>query len=230
VGPGLKMGMSDDYSDHELKRVLAKADAWYIAFAETPEFKTLSKARQRDAGAIIEFFAQYSYTYVALTPEEWNVSGVIELCTDVLPRKISAGPDFFAAISPVLFAFFSYLARHSLVRDGDGMAEAARDCHDEIVTNSQDRSSWGPAKHFVMAAREAGVDIHNPEALNAFMVGFNLRMTAGMRSRTTAPPWPDAESVALSKPKVAPPLGRYDPCPCGSGKKYKFCCQARQAA
>ena len=22
-------------------------------------------------------------------------------------------------------------------------------------------------------------------------------------------------------------VGRYDPCPCGSGKKYKFCCEER---
>ena len=29
-------------------------------------------------------------------------------------------------------------------------------------------------------------------------------------------------------PKPPPGVGRYDPCPCGSGKKYKFCCGARR--
>jgi hypothetical protein len=28
--------------------------------------------------------------------------------------------------------------------------------------------------------------------------------------------------------KPPPGVGRYDPCPCGSGKKYKFCCGARR--
>jgi hypothetical protein len=29
-------------------------------------------------------------------------------------------------------------------------------------------------------------------------------------------------------PKPPPGVGRYDPCPCGSGKKFKFCCGARR--
>jgi preprotein translocase subunit SecA len=33
------------------------------------------------------------------------------------------------------------------------------------------------------------------------------------------------EAVAKAKPvKIAPKVGRNDPCPCGSGKKYKQCC------
>jgi hypothetical protein len=33
------------------------------------------------------------------------------------------------------------------------------------------------------------------------------------------------EPPALSLPHIAPPkFGRNDPCPCGSGKKYKKCC------
>jgi uncharacterized protein YecA (UPF0149 family) len=30
--------------------------------------------------------------------------------------------------------------------------------------------------------------------------------------------------------KKAPKVGRNDPCPCGSGKKYKKCCLARDEA
>ena len=33
------------------------------------------------------------------------------------------------------------------------------------------------------------------------------------------------EAVAKAKPvRVGPKVGRNDPCPCGSGKKYKQCC------
>ena len=33
------------------------------------------------------------------------------------------------------------------------------------------------------------------------------------------------EAVARAKPvRVVPKVGRNDPCPCGSGKKYKQCC------
>ena len=32
------------------------------------------------------------------------------------------------------------------------------------------------------------------------------------------------EKVAKKKPKKSQKIGRNDPCPCGSGKKYKNCC------
>jgi SEC-C motif len=35
------------------------------------------------------------------------------------------------------------------------------------------------------------------------------------------------KGVTIRKPADASPVGRNDPCPCGSGKKYKKCCQAR---
>lgn len=37
------------------------------------------------------------------------------------------------------------------------------------------------------------------------------------------PDWPPAPA-AKSSESTAPQPGRYDPCPCNSGKKYKFCC------
>ena len=36
--------------------------------------------------------------------------------------------------------------------------------------------------------------------------------------------------VAETQPVVAPKIGRNDPCPCGSGKKYKRCCGAGTTA
>jgi len=39
------------------------------------------------------------------------------------------------------------------------------------------------------------------------------------------PPPPPPESYTVPKPFVREPkIGRNDPCPCGSGKKYKKCC------
>jgi preprotein translocase subunit SecA len=49
--------------------------------------------------------------------------------------------------------------------------------------------------------------------------------TIGMGYASTQP----AEEVAPGKPKpvkVGEKIGRNDPCPCGSGKKYKKCCGA----
>jgi len=35
------------------------------------------------------------------------------------------------------------------------------------------------------------------------------------------------KGVTIRKPTDASPVGRNDPCPCGSGKKYKKCCYER---
>ena len=108
------------------------------------------------------------------------------------------------------------------------LAKAAASLHDEIVANSKDRSNWGPAKHFVMAAQDAGVDISEPGALEAFMLQFNLKQIA--RSRTAharQSPWPLPSALLTEDRNSRPPVAPYDPCPCGSGRKYKFCCKQK---
>jgi uncharacterized protein YecA (UPF0149 family) len=36
----------------------------------------------------------------------------------------------------------------------------------------------------------------------------------------------DAEQAAAQGPARSTKVGRNEPCPCGSGKKFKFCCGA----
>src|SRR5438552_17572840 len=167
--------MSDEYFEEQLRKILATVDEWFEAFAKSLEFARLSDAQQGEAGAITEFFARYTYEYLGLSAWEWDCAAVEECCTEILPRKVSAGPSFFEAIAPVLSAFFTFLEDQSLLLNGRVLAEALELLGDEIVTNAEDRSNWGPAKHFVMAAHEAGVDIRDPGALEAFMMKFNVR-------------------------------------------------------
>ena len=45
-----------------------------------------------------------------------------------------------------------------------------------------------------------------------------------MSSDSQANDWDDAEAVVQQVIRLEPKIGRNDPCPCGSGKKYKKCC------
>ena len=162
--------MSDDYSEKQLSAILARVVAWSEGFAKSPEFARLSDSQRRKAGAITEFFAKYTYEYLLLSPCEWNCAAVEECCAEILPRKVSAETSFFEAIAPVLSAFFTFLEDQSLLGNGRALAEALEDLGGEIVANAEDRSNWGPAKLFVMVAHEAGVDIQDPGALEAFIV------------------------------------------------------------
>ncbi|MBI4663696.1 MAG: SEC-C domain-containing protein [Verrucomicrobia bacterium] len=220
--------MSDEFSEEGLKTALATTETWYDAFAESPEFARLTDSQKRKAGAITEFFTSYTYQYLGSAPSDWDRGDVVECCTDILPRKVSAEPPFFEAIAPVLSAFFEFLASQSLLRNGRALAEVAACLNEQIVANAGDRSNWGPAKHFVMAAQEAGVDIQDAAALNAFMLQYNLERLARSKSARARPSsWASPDAAGPAKKASQPPAGRYDPCPCGSGKKFKFCCEGR---
>jgi tetratricopeptide (TPR) repeat protein len=88
-----------------------------------------------------------------------------------------------------------------------------RDAFDEIDRMLQHKSNW----------RFFRTDELTPNSLSAeFATLFNkLHSNLGVRHR----PLLHANSVQIHSK-----VGRNDPCPCGSGMKYKKCCGASQAA
>ena len=71
----------------------------------------------------------------------------------------------------------------------------------EAAPARQMRSVTGSAQH---------------SAMGTFNSNGRAEHGSGAMARASAP---EAAQVVRSMPKV----GRNDPCPCGSGKKYKFC-------
>jgi hypothetical protein len=51
-------------------------------------------------------------------------------------------------------------------------------------------------------------------------------LETGAMSHVVAPE--EAGGFSSGRASGQPSVGRYDPCPCGSGKKFKFCCGARR--
>jgi uncharacterized protein YecA (UPF0149 family) len=80
----------------------------------------------------------------------------------------------------------------------------------QIVKNASNPEYWRMAKSLTVAAKEAGFDITNKEEMKEFIDLYNREPHAK----------PKRNNKTITKPKV----GRNDPCPCGSGKKYKKCC------
>jgi len=58
------------------------------------------------------------------------------------------------------------------------------------------------------------------------MIQRHREMFPGLHSRFK--PMPDTIDVVPSATKKPQKADRYAPCPCGSGRKYKFCCGARK--
>jgi hypothetical protein len=120
-------------------------------------------------------FAEYMYSYIGLTPNKWNESGLVEICLDILPGKVTADKSFYRSIAPVLFAFFNFLGEKKHLRKASKLAKKIKEIEPQIVKNSSDSSRWGFAKSMLMGARKAGVDLENEKDLNKFMFFHNLK-------------------------------------------------------
>ncbi len=208
--------MSDLFAEDESAAIHHRVEEWYNAFAKSPAFAALTESQQNKAGAIANYFADHCHRHLDLAPAQWHCNAVRDCCLDILPCKVSAELSFFEAIAPVLGAFFRFLGDQSLHPKGHALAETVEDIAEDIVRSAEDPDNWGMAKTLVMAAHEAGVNIGDQAELNAFLAAYNAMLASRRMSTDPAP--------------VAPPTSGspYDPCPCGSGKKFKFCC--RQAA
>jgi hypothetical protein len=205
--------MSDEKSS--LTAIHDQVAGWLKTFAESPAFALLTESQQSKADAIVDYFADHSFRYLDVAPIEWTRATVRECCLEILPRKVSAEASFFEAIPPVLGSFFCFLGDQALHPQGHVLAKSVETIADDIVSNAKDSDRWGMAKQLVMAAMDAGVNPGDEAALAGFITDYNERLAARYNSVRPATP-----------PMNANP---YDPCPCGSGKKFKFCCRELNA-
>jgi len=211
-----------------METIHKRVGSWFDAFIDSPKYLQLTEIQRSNAQGIVRFFTEYSFNYIGVVPEQWNRDSLTECCVEILPRKMTAEPAFFQSIAPTLSAFFSFLAEQRLLGNAGELAKAVADLDEEIIAASQDKRNWGPAKSLLMAAEEAGVDACNPQALDAFMAAYNMRLISQMEARQHDPVRPPTVFAASGMPahRSEPKIGRNDPCPCGSGKKYKKCCGA----
>jgi hypothetical protein len=204
--------MVEEYSEEEKEKILNKVYEWGVAFSESKYFEELTEEQKRESEFVVMSFTEYMYSYEGLSPEEWDEEGLEDCCLYTLPGKISAGNSYFRSIAPVLSAFFSFVEEKRLLRNASNLARAVKEIDKQIVKNASDPKNWGSAKSFVMAAKDAGVDITSEREMKKFLPLYNLQQLAKLK----------IDDKPRSKSKVK--IGRNDPCPCGSGKKYKKCC------
>jgi hypothetical protein len=209
----------DEYSDEKLDANVEKAVTYWKEFSTSELFSELTESEKEESRFIVEMFAEYMYAYNLVPVEKWNVQDMEEICTDILPRKVTSEGSFFHSMAPVLSAYFQFLDMKSgVVVDASGMASRVQALGPTIVKNGMNPRYWGMAKSFFMAAQEAGYDITDETEIHRAMADYNARLLsdhlAGKKSS------PAARNARVMARKV----GRNEPCPCGSGLKYKRCC------
>jgi len=188
-------------------------------FMASPQAQDLPKGVAADAPYITQLLLDYAYTHEEAIPEELTEIVVQDLLLDVFPRKVSAERAFFEKIPVVVESFLRWMASERILPEGHSTADAVRGWAQRSVSVAMDSDNWGSAKRLAMGAKRAGVDTTDQEAMLKYLAEQTEKARARLAEEASAPP-------PIPIVEHAPKVGRNDPCPCGSGKKYKKCCGA----
>ena len=118
------------------------------------------------AQAMLEYKANYGDGLLG----DWTLTDLSEFMLDWWPRKVTADPETETNAPVAVLRFLRFLdERESLSGNSpEQLADTMRDLLEEFIDACMDRSSWGPGKSVLMAAADAGVDIHDRQALEDY--------------------------------------------------------------
>ena len=120
-----------------------------------------------------------------------------------------AGDEYFELIEPVIIPFMIFCGDKGYVSDGKNIARRLEGITERIMEGADDEENWGMGKSMLKDAEKQGYDLSKKSDIDAFMKNYNKDKTGPYQP-------------TIAKKDSIP--GRNDPCPCGSGKKYKKCC------
>jgi hypothetical protein len=195
-------------------------------FMNSPWATGLPDDLRDDAPFIAGRLLEYAETYEGTAATELDERTLRNVLLDVFPRKITGDRDFFAKVAPVTEAFLGWMGSEDLLPNASELIRAVHGWAEEIVTGAMDPRHWGPAKSETMKAVQAGVDTSDEDALQGFLFKQVMRSMDETPSADTYEP-PPAPTTPIQE--HTPRVGRNDPCPCGSGRKYKKCCAAARS-
>ncbi len=219
--PDGKEESEDDLEEEPYEAAERRARELSARFAESIEHLPLSPDAQYNAESIVFFLLDYAWTYEGAGPEELTAPVLREVLLDWFPRKLSADKEFFELVGSVVEAFLHWLGTQGILKDPTALENAVHGWRGEIVARGMDTSRWGMGKGVAMAAKERGVDLTDREAVNRFLAEYNSQVSPPGRYEPVEDSFaPVSAPIVTERAKV----GRNDPCPCGSGKKYKKCC------
>lgn len=159
-----------DPADDQYDAVLDRIETLSSEFTDSSYFDELTRHQQREATFVVESTGELLYNYEGKTFEECDERSLETVCTRISPAKISAEPEHFAAVAPVLAAFLRFLGDRGLLDDGEALADHVAALADEIVEAAADPDNWGMAKSMLMGEEpETGdaTDLSNPSQLLA---------------------------------------------------------------
>jgi len=198
-----------DFSDESFQSVKESMAAYLKEFRNTYSYMILKQNEKDDSEMIIMAFGELMYRFFLMHPAHWNARRAVECVGEIMPAKIMADEAFFEAVEPVLYRFMLFCDEKGYAPEGGTIAGRLAGITGRVIEQAGNEDHWGMGKSVLKEAEKKGVNLSNRDELEAFIKNYN-------KEKAVMPGIPGAGRT--DKP------GRNDPCPCGSGKKYKKCC------
>jgi len=206
------------HGDPDEEAVGAYHERAHGAFSKSSEGR--QAAERFDGLGWYDGLLEFGISYLGETVDEMTLGSVREFVLEHIPRKFSVDADVAPAVVGELALFWQFLDRvyqlpaaKSIVEwlESDGLAE-------ELKAELSNPANYGMAKSMFMLGRKSGYDMTTEAGIAQFMEVYN---------RSLSSPGGDqgADGPAVARGQR---VGRNQPCPCGSGKKFKKCCGGRR--
>lgn len=197
---------NNKYSDKTQTEILAKVKKWTAECKMAPPYKALSQDAQDNPGSITGAFAEFMYNYHLQSPESWTAAALENVLVDIFPRKMLMPASFFTSVESALSVFFTYLKEIDALKNDKALISRLKTATPQMCRRAGDSDNFSPLKQMLMEGFEQDVDVADTDTLNDFL--HAPEAAASLQAGFTCPE----------------KIGRNEPCPCGSGKKYKKCC------
>ncbi|MDA0967474.1 MAG: hypothetical protein O2970_11025 [Proteobacteria bacterium] len=158
-----------EYSDDSLELLTQWAEHNSDLFVKSEAGKALTSSQKDNVYFILTSLTELAYSYHLQKPNQWNNEMLIEVCTDIMPRKISTEPAFFNDIVPVLRPFLAWCEKEGILSKTGSMQKRLIKIKQQIEDNASNPENFGLAKSLLMGAVEHGVDMENIEDLHEFL-------------------------------------------------------------
>jgi len=166
------MDTPDPPSDEQYQAALDRIERRYAAFADSDHFEQLTRHQQREAEFVVETFHELLHGYEYVPLDDPDKEGLESVCRQFYPAKVSAEPDHFGVVAPVIASFLRFLDDRGELADGDELAAHVEPLHDTIVEKAADPDNWGLAKSMLASGAleeathlDAVSDVEEPSEL-----------------------------------------------------------------
>ncbi len=198
-----------EFDDDELTKYF---DTLEQLFDESPESKALG---ERETSYVGLFFS-FGRDYFSALPPTLSVSELKEILFELIPRAATMEEAEAEPLVLEFQAFFRFLHREFSVSNAARLADICdQSAVETLKAKLSDSSNFGLAKSFFSAGKSLGLDMTTEEDIAAFAMAYNQGLASERDDFEDQPP------VLI---REQPAIGRNEPCPCGSGKKFKKCC------